>query len=241
MAVREHSSCFTSLPTTDMFCLWPSESHKKTPLLPLNVHPSLSPFTRAPSQQSCPSVLSNLGPSRSHPLAAMARRLMCSCQTVCVMLPFPLPHTVQPCHLPLPAETLERESSSLLLLLRTYSWYSFDPCLCWASHTSPPGSALMRLPAEEGRQALIINKSSWNGGGDKLCHSLITQPMSSLHVSTCKCPRVLRGSAHMSPHLYHLPNTASPNRVALSAQNSLGYNCSAQRMKSKSRTQIVLP
>lgn len=117
---------------------------RETPLLPLSVHPSLSPFTRAPSQQSRPSFFQTwvftLSSTGCHGAAfdVLPPPLSVSCFP-------PAPSACSPpCCLPLPAETLEGDSASLLLLLRTYSaGIHFTPS-CAGLHTQDPLALLSR-------------------------------------------------------------------------------------------------
>lgn len=124
MAVPEGSSCFTSLPTTGTFCLWPSESHKKRDPSPSTENASQPlPFHQGPLPAILPFSSFKPGSSGSTLLAAMVQCLTCSCQhCLCDASSTLCPHAAQTCCLPFTAKTLERDISLLLLfLLNTYS------------------------------------------------------------------------------------------------------------------------
>lgn len=119
VAVLEGASCFTSLPTTGMFCLRPSESHKKRDPSPSPECASQPlPFYQGPLPAILP--FSSFKPECAHAplLAARVQRLTCSRQRCLCHASLPPPsRAVQPCCLPLTAKTLEADSISLHLQL----------------------------------------------------------------------------------------------------------------------------
>lgn len=120
----ESSSCFMSLSVPGISCPFHtghlSLIKGETPLLPLALHPSLSPFSQSlPSSQA---LKCSLKPGLLHWLrgAVFGMLLLHHLHNASLR---PLPHGVQPCCLPLVAKVLEGDISSLHLLLLTCSFF----------------------------------------------------------------------------------------------------------------------